>query len=591
MAQQRRIDTNAMSTTSAHSRGNWMPFRTLVTTVLVLLLCIESIHGKSPRTWGRKLPSNYHSGKNYNTFHHQTNTIHDSSVVWKIPRGGDAVLETAAAAAETLGTEALGTTESSNLIVSVLQGLISSIANGPKGDALVLLATTALNTPLCQAVGLSPILGFLFWGILFGPNGLGLIHNVHQTEVLADLGIVLFLFEMGIHLSIPTLMRMRKTVFGLGGSQFAITAVVVAVLAATVFGMSPAAATILGGGLALSSSAFVLQLLKDKKQLGTVYGESSFGVLLLQDLMVVPLLVVTPLLAGTGGGIGKALVSALLQLTIALAGIGLVGKYAVTPVYDWVAKAQSQEALVGLILLNVLGMSFFTEGLGLSNTLGPFLAGVLLAENPHVHHIEQEASPIRGILVGLFFFTVGFEMDLKLIFSNFGLVTLLVGGLLILKTAIASAVGQKLGGLDVATSRRLGLVLSQGGEFAFVAFRTARSYGILDERTTKLLLTVVSLTMACTPTLEGYGASLMDKQQQQQAATTVASSVPEVLSPLLSAVESTGSTTTTTTSMDGTVPIETEAVTPPDDNGEPVTTQPETVIPTEPGDDTKLKEE
>lgn len=439
------------------------------------------------------------------------NNNDDVDCVFRIPRGGgdgSAVFE-AAASALPVGGAAETLKRSNNIVLAALQGLKSSLTNGPKADSLVLLGTTAFNTPICQKIGLSPILGFLTLGMLLGPHGLNIIQNVHATEMLAEIGIVFFLFEMGIHLSLKTLLRMRTTVFGLGGSQFALTALAVGIVA-ILCGFTPSAAIILGGGLALSSSAFVLQLLKDKNQLGTVYGESSFGVLLLQDLMVVPLLVVIPILAGNGVGLGRAILSALVQLTIALTVIGVVGMFLVTPAYNMIASASSQEALVGLIMLNVLGMSFLTEGLGLSNTLGPFLAGVLLAENKHVHDIEREASPIRGILVGLFFFTVGFEIDIHLILSNLLLVTGLVGGLIVLKAIVASALGQAFG-LNIPTARRLGLVLSQGGEFAFVAFRMARSFGILNDKTTQIMLTVVSLTMACTPTLENWGESFMTK--------------------------------------------------------------------------------
>lgn len=397
---------------------------------------------------------------------------------------------------------------SENVVVEAAKGL-KDYMQGAKADTLLLLLTTALNAPLCKAIGMSPILGFLFLGIFAGPNGKSLIKDVHTTEMLADIGIVFFLFEMGIHLSFNTLMSMRSTVFGLGGSQFFLTALAVGGIA-TFCGMSPAAAIILGGGLALSSSAFVLQLLKDKDMLSTEYGKNSFGVLLLQDLMVVPLLVVTPMLAGTGEGIGSALTTAGVQIAMALSVIAVIGKFIMNPVYNKVALANSQEAFVGLVLLTVLGMSFLTEGLGLSNTLGAFLAGVLLAENPHVHRIEKEASPIRGILVGLFFFTVGFEIDLKLIASNVPLIGSLVGGLVLLKAIIAASVAKAFG-VPTATAQRIGLVLSQGGEFAFVAFRMARSYGILSADETKLMLTVVSLTMALTPMLEDFGASLMEK--------------------------------------------------------------------------------
>jgi CPA2 family monovalent cation:H+ antiporter-2 len=323
---------------------------------------------------------------------------------------------------------------------------------------------------------------------------------------MADIGIVFFLFEMGIHLDFKTLMSMRKDVFGLGGSQFLVTAIAVAIIA-SLCGLSSAAQIVLGGGLALSSSAFVLQLLKDKGEMNTQFGKSSFGVLLLQDLAVVPLLVVTPILAGGGGGLGKALGSAGVKAAIALSTIAVIGKFLLKPFFDTVSKAKSQEAFVGAILATVLGMSFLTEGLGLSNTLGAFLAGVLLSETDYRHDIEQEIAPFRGILVGLFFFSVGFEIDLDLIASKPGLVASIVLGIASLKTVIAAAVAS-IFGLSKGTASRVGLILSQGGEFAFVAFRLARSYGILSDEMTKLMLTCVSLTMGLTPFLDDFGAKI-----------------------------------------------------------------------------------
>lgn len=399
--------------------------------------------------------------------------------------------------------------EMTKSLVSMATEAITGLENylaGPKSDTLLLLLTTALNTPLCKVLKTSPILGFLVLGVLFGPNGFSMINDVHKTEMMADIGIVFFLFEMGIHLDFKTLMSMRKDVFGLGGSQFLITGFVVAMIAGR-FGLSMAAQIILGGGLALSSSAFVLQLLKDKNQLSSQFGKSSFGVLLLQDLAVVPLLVVTPILAGGGGGLANALGSAAVKASIALGAIAFAGKFLLNPFFDTVVKAQSQEAFVGATLFTVLGMSFLTEGLGLSNTLGAFLAGVLLSETDHRHEIEKEISVFRGILVGLFFFTVGFEIDIDLISSKLGLVSSLVFGIVAVKALIAATLSLAFG-LSKGTAQRVGLILSQGGEFAFVAFRLARSYGILDNDLTKLLLTCVSLTMGVTPFLEELGAKL-----------------------------------------------------------------------------------
>jgi len=404
-----------------------------------------------------------------------------------IPRGGDSVVSMASDA------------------ISGLQKYMG----GAKSDTLLLLLTTALNTPICQALKTSPILGFLALGVLFGPNGFSLINDVHKTEMMADLGIVFFLFEMGIHLDFKTLMDMRKDVFGLGGSQFIFTAIAIAFIA-KICGLSSAAQIVIGGGLALSSSAFVLQLLKDKNQLETTFGKKSFGVLLLQDLAVVPLLVVTPILAGSGSGLGSALASAGLKAAMALSTIAVAGKFLLKPFFKAVVETKSQEALVGAILFTVLGMSFLTEGLGLSNTLGAFLAGILLSETEYKHEIEKEIAVFRGILVGLFFFTVGFEIDLQLIGNKAGLVASIVAGIIALKALIAASAAMAFG-LDKSIAQQVGLIVSQGGEFAFVAFRLARSHGILDNELTKLLLTCVSLTMGVTPFLEELGTKMAAK--------------------------------------------------------------------------------
>ena len=458
------------------------------------------------------------------------------SLLQQIPRGGEQGGVSASSTVEHASTQETvqevvtpptpPTTTTSDkdaaaALMTVLSIVTTALANlkdfikGPKGDTLLLLATTALNTPICKKFGASPILGFLALGILFGPNGKGLVQDIHTTELLADLGVVFFLFEMGIHLNFDTLMSMRKDVFGLGGSQFTITALVVAGVA-KYFGLSTAAMVVLGGGLALSSSAFVLQLLKDKEELGSKFGKSSFGVLLLQDLAVVPLLVVTPILAGGGEGLGKALATAGIQAGMALTAIAVIGKFLMNPVFDFVAGCNSQEAFVGLILATVLGMSFLTEGLGLSNTLGAFLAGVLLSDTKHCHDIEKEISPFRGILVGLFFFSVGFEIDLNLIMSKPGLVASIVAAIVGGKALIAGLVCL-LFGLDLSIAQRAGLILSQGGEFAFVAFRLARSLGILSAEQTKLMLTCVSLTMAVTPFMEEMGAKIAGNLDEKKA--------------------------------------------------------------------------
>lgn len=389
---------------------------------------------------------------------------------------------------------------------------LNKYMKGPKSDTLILLAATALITPLCKMVGTSPILGFLASGMLLGPNGFGVISGIHTTETLAELGIVFFLFEMGIELSVERLKSMKKDVFGLGLSQYTITAVVLGLAARIFGGLTPAASVVVGGALSLSSSAFVLQLIKDKKELATRFGKASFGVLLLQDLAVVPLLVATPILAGSGS-LASALGSAVVKAAMALSGIALAGRFAVNPLFKIVAAANSQEAFLGVILLMALGMSFLTEGLGLSNTLGAFLAGVLLSETKYRYQVEADIAPFRGILLGLFFVTVGFEIDVSLILNNLPVVSAIVAGILGIKAGILALLSKAFG-LSASTSLRTGLILSQGGEFAFVAFGLARSLGILDPATTKMLLTSVSLTMALTPFLDEMGGKLAKKLEE-----------------------------------------------------------------------------
>ncbi len=383
---------------------------------------------------------------------------------------------------------------------------------GPKSDTLLLLLATSLITPVCKRMGISTILGFLAAGMALGPNALGLISGIHTTETLAELGIVFFLFEMGIELSVERLMSMKKDVFGLGLSQFGLTAMVIA-LAGRFWNLPANALVVLGGGLALSSSAFVLQLLKDNNQLATRFGKASFGVLLFQDLAVVPLLVVTPILAGGGQGLASALGSAFVKAGIALTSIAFAGRVILNPLFKLVAQSNSQEAFLGVVLLTVLSMSFMTEGLGLSNTLGAFLAGVLLSETKYRYQIEADIAPFRGILLGLFFVTVGFEIDFNLIASNLPLVSSLVAGILLIKTSVLTLLSRAFG-LSLSTSLQTGLILSQGGEFAFVAFGLARSLGILDPATTKLMLTSVALTMAVTPSLASLGGKIAKKLEE-----------------------------------------------------------------------------
>eukprot|EP00981_Chlorochromonas_danica_P007235 scaffold1618_cov158-Ochromonas_danica.AAC.19 len=380
---------------------------------------------------------------------------------------------------------------------------------GAKLDSLIMLMATSAVIPLFKKLNTSPIVGFLLTGTLIGPQGLNWVKDLHTIDSLGELGIVFFLFEMGLELSLERLKAMRRDVFGLGTSQFLLTTASIT-LAGMAFGLSLPAAVTVGGSLALSSSAFVLQLLKDKNAMGTRHGKGSFGILLLQDLAVVPLLVVVQLLAKGGAGLGRALSVAGVKALITLSAMSFLGQRLLNPIFSVVARASSHEAFLSIIMATVLLMSFVTKGIGLSDTLGAFLAGLLLSETSYRYQIESDIAPFRGLLLGLFFITVGFSIDMRLFLQRplhvVGALLALIGCKAGIITALSSAFGMPLG-----SAIQTGLLNSQGGEFAFVSLGIAQRMGLLSESLCKLLLTTVALSMALTPALADMAASLAKK--------------------------------------------------------------------------------
>lgn len=383
-------------------------------------------------------------------------------------------------------------------------------------DALVLLLTTVVIVPLTRRFGISPILGFLAAGIALGPNGFALVRDVGTSKALAELGVVFFLFEMGLELSTSKLKSLGADVFGLGTTQFLVTTAVIT-LATKIAGIPAQTAVVIAAGLALSSSAFVLQLLGERGEVGTRFGRAAFGILLFQDLAVVPVLVLTPLLAGSGGAgaVLSAISVASAKAALALGFIVFMGKNFLQPVFRFVARAKSPEAFIAVILLTVLGTSSLTQVLGLSDTLGAFLAGVMLAETKFRHQVEADIKPFRGLLLGLFFITVGFSIDLNLAWANIGTVASLVTGLLAVKAGVIAAAGVGFG-LSVGSALRTGLLLSQGGEFAFVIFGLAQKVGVLPGDLSQLLLLVVALSMALTPLLADIGQRIAGSLEKRR---------------------------------------------------------------------------
>jgi CPA2 family monovalent cation:H+ antiporter-2 len=377
---------------------------------------------------------------------------------------------------------------------------------------IVLLLTAAIITVvLFERLRVSPMLGYLAGGMIIGPSGLALVFDVETIGVIGELGVVMLLFSIGLELSFKRLKLMRWEVFGLGGAQFVITGLIIAGVA-WALGASPKAAFVIGAGLALSSTAIVLQLLSERGEVATKLGRVGFSVLLLQDLAVVPLLAVVPILGGAAratdwGQVGLAIGKAALALVL----IMVAGRLVLQPIYRTVARDHGHEIFIALTLLAVLGTGWATEQAGLSLTLGAFLAGLLLAETEFRHQVQADIKPFQGLLMGLFFMAIGMQVDLAAAARNWWIVAALTLALLALKTAILYLLCRVLVKLPVFLSLRVGLTLAQGGEFAFILIGSAALIGFIPEPMKQICLIVVSASMIATPFLTIFGKALADR--------------------------------------------------------------------------------
>jgi CPA2 family monovalent cation:H+ antiporter-2 len=300
---------------------------------------------------------------------------------------------------------------------------------------LVFLLAPVVVVPIVRWLRFSQILGYLAAGVLAGPHALGWIESTELTRALAELGIAFLFFAIGLELSLDRLRVMRRLVFGLGACQVIATAAAIA-LVAHALGAQPAAAFVIGGGLALSSTAFVLQLMVERGEQVTRFGRTAFAILLFQDLAVVPLLAIVSVLGQTQPAPWVALVWTGLEAVVALALIIVIGRLLLRPVFRIVAAARSPELFVSATLLAVLGTGWLTAQGGLSLPLGAFLAGLLLSETEYRHQVEADIRPFRGLLVGLFFLTVGLSIDLALVATSWPPVLSLLGALLIGKAVL-----------------------------------------------------------------------------------------------------------------------------------------------------------
>jgi len=378
-------------------------------------------------------------------------------------------------------------------------------------DIIILLIAAVVAVPFSRAARLGAVPGFLIAGVIVGPAGLSLISNIDEIGNLAEIGVVLLLFVIGVELKPSRLWRMKRLVFGLGTLQVILTGIFLGAVGYIFFGITFRAAILVGPALALSSTAFVLQILSEQKLLTSTYGRASISVLLLQDLAVVPLLILVSLLAmpelTIGEDIGLALAESLLILGLVI----LLGRYFLHPLLHRVALSNNPEIFTASAVLIVLGTAYATEHAGLSMAMGAFLAGLLMSDSFYRHQVLAEIQPFRGLLLGLFFMSMGMSLNLDLLIEK-PLPSLGVAALLILIKAVVLFPIASWFGLKSRHGVAISLVLAQSGEFALILFSMAFKSDILSEELFQQLLLIVLLTMLATPALANRAQCLIKHQ-------------------------------------------------------------------------------
>lgn len=372
----------------------------------------------------------------------------------------------------------------------------------------VFLGATVLAIPLFRRLRLSSILGYLAAGVAIGPWGLRVIQNTEGVMNIAELGVVLLLFVIGLELQPSRLRAMRKPVFGLGLAQVLLTTAVFTVIALSL-GLPQKAAFVTGFALSLSSTPLVLQLLAERQQLNTHHGRSSFAILLFQDIAVMPMLAILPLL-GTGGqqDLWSTLLSAVKALGV-LATLVFGGRYVLRPILRIVAQTKVAEAFTAAALFVVIGTALLVHAVGLSMALGAFVAGLLLADSEYRHELEADIEPFKGLLLGLFFMSVGMTANVGLLLDEPARIAGLVGGLLAIKFLLLWTLG-RMTRHSAENARGLAFALPQAGEFGFVLFSLAVSYQVMEQALAETLVIVVTISMIVSPLLMSLHANVIE---------------------------------------------------------------------------------
>lgn len=374
-------------------------------------------------------------------------------------------------------------------------------------DILILLLASVGIVILFKQLRLSPALGYLVAGAMIGPFGFSILENSQSTQSIADLGIVFLLFAIGLELNFEKLIKMRKYVLGFGSLQVLLTTAIFAYIAHKFFDVPSEASLIIGAAFSLSSTAIVLQIISENGEEATRVGRLAFSILLMQDLAVIPVLVLLPALAHSEINIAMALGSAFFDATIALIIIFAIGRLLLRPIYRLVAEAKSDVLFFGVTLIVILGSAHLSSYFGLSSAFGAFTAGLMVSETEYRYRVEEEIISIKSLLLGLFFVTIGMSFQLDFLLSSLVEIILVALGLIVIKSLVIIILC-KIFRLPLAPSIHTGLLLSQGGEFAFVVFIMAVNQNVIAPNTAQFLATVVTVTMAITPLLARFGRKI-----------------------------------------------------------------------------------
>ncbi len=398
-------------------------------------------------------------------------------------------------------------------------------------SAVVFLLATVLAVPLARRLKLGAVLGYLVAGVVIGPQLLGLIHDTGSVARISEFGVVLMLFVIGLELSPRRLWVMRRAVFGAGLAQVVVCGSAILAVACGLFGVPLRAAVIIGGALALSSTAFGLQILAERKEAGSAYGRQAFAILLFQDLAAIPLIAAEPLLAMHAASEHGPVWLGALRVAVVIVAVVIGGRYLLRPLFRAVARTRIPEVSTATALLVVTGVAWLMEVAGISVTLGAFLAGLLLADSEYRHELESNIEPFKGLLLGLFFVSVGMSVDLHLLLQKPVLVVGLAAGLMLVKGVLLWPLGRLTGRLGSADALRLAALLASGGEFAFVLLNLAQGDHLLVAEQRNVLVLAITLSMAATPLLVLAVAKLLDVRPRQPAREfdTIDTEAPRVI--------------------------------------------------------------